>query len=196
VRDWDVLQAQTLPALVAAVAAQPLAAVAAEARRGDDESLRQALASPRYARLALRLLRWASSPAADGPTLGSAADRRLRRLHRRLFDSAAFFVALPVGEQHRVRIRAKRLRYALDLFASALPAKPNRRYVGRLARLQDELGALNDVVVAAELAPRLARAAAVDAKPALDWLRQQHRECAVRAEAALAGLARLQRPWN
>ena len=197
VRDWDVLQGQTLPALLAAVpAAQPLAAPAAEARRRDDESLRQALASPRYARLALRLLRWASSPAGDGPTLDAAAGRRLRRLQRRLFDSAAFFVALPVGQQHRVRIRAKRLRYALDLFGAALPAKPARRYVGRLAHLQDELGALNDVVVAAERAPRLARAAAVDAKPALDWLRQQHRECAVRAEAALAELAGLPRPWR
>ena len=197
VRDWDVLQAQTLPALAAAApAAEPLAARAAEARRRDDEALRQALASPRYARLALRLLRWVDSPADDGPTLASAAAGRLKRLHRRLFGPAAFFVALPVSEQHRVRIRAKRLRYALDLFGAALPAKPAKRYVGRLAHLQDELGALNDAVVAAELAPRLARAAGVDAQPALDWLEQQHRQCAVRAEAALADLAGLPRPWD
>ena len=197
VRDWDVLQAQTLPTLAAALpAAGSLAGHAAELRRGDDEALREALASPRYARLALRLLRWASTPAEDGPTLAAAAGRRLKRLHRRLFEPAAFFVALPVERQHRVRIRAKRLRYGLDLFAPALPSKPTRRYVERLARLQDELGALNDAVVGAALVPTLARAAGVDAQPALEWLRQRHLESALRAEAALAELAGLPRPWD
>ena len=141
-------------------------------------------------------MRWANTVAQGSPTLGSAAGKRLGRLHRRLFDSAAFFVVLPVEEQHRVRIRAKRLRYALDLFASALPAKPTKRYVDELAHLQDELGALNDAVVAAELAPRLARAAQVDATPALDWLEEQRRQHALRAEAALAKLVRLPRPWD
>jgi len=197
VRDWDVLQAQTMPALVAALpAAKPLAERAAEVRRRDDEALRQALASPRHARLALRLLRWANSPVDDGSTLASAAGRRLKRLHRRLFESAAFFVVLPVEEQHRVRIRAKRLRYALDLFASALPAKSTKRYVEKLAHLQDELGALNDAVVAAELAPALARAAGIGAQPALEWLEQRHQSHALRAEAALAELSRLPLPWD
>lgn len=197
VRDWDVLQAQTMPALAAALpAANPLAEQVTQLRRRDDMDLREALAGARYARLALRLLRWAATAAGDGPTLGSAAGKRLARLRRRLFESAAFFVALPVEEQHRVRIRAKRLRYALDLFASALPAKPTRRYVEQLARLQDELGALNDAVVAADLAPRLARAAGVDAQAALDWLGGQRQQHALRAEAGLAELARLPLPWD
>jgi inorganic triphosphatase YgiF len=197
VRDWDVLQAQTLPALVAALPAmQPLAERAAQVRQGDDAALGEALAGARYARLALRLLRWANTPAADGRKLASAAGKRLGRLHRRLFASAAFFVVLPVEEQHRVRIRAKRLRYAVDLFASALRARAARRYVDRLARLQDELGALNDAVVAAQLAPRLARAAGLDAGPALDWLGDQRKLHALSAEAALAELARLPRPWD
>jgi triphosphatase len=197
VRDWDVLQAHTLPALLAALpAAKPLATRAAQARRRDEAALSSALAAARYARLALRLLRWATPPAEDGPTLASAAGKRLARLHRRLFDAAAFFAVLPVQQQHRVRIRAKRLRYALDLFAGALPAKATRRYVEQLARLQDELGALNDVAVATGLVPALARAGGVDPKPALDWLEQQHGRCALRAEAALAGLAGLPRPWD
>jgi triphosphatase len=197
VRDWDVLQAHTLPALLAALpAAKPLATRAAQARRRDEAALSSALAAARYARLALRLLRWANTPAEDGPTLASAAGKRLARLHRRLFDAAAFFAVLPVQQQHRVRIRAKRLRYALDLFAGALPAKATRRYVEQLARLQDELGALNDVAVATGLVPALARAGGVDPKPALDWLEQQHGRCALRAEAALAGLAGLPRPWD
>jgi inorganic triphosphatase YgiF len=197
VRDWDVLLAQTLPALATAVPdAAALLEQAAARRRRDDESLQQALSSPRYARLALRLLRWAGTAAEGGPALASVAGRRLRRLHRRLFDSAAFFVALPVEQQHRVRIRAKRLRYALDLVGAALPAKATRRYVDRLAQLQDELGALNDAVVAEQRALHLAPAAAIDAAPALDWLRQQQRDSALRAEFALAALAGLPPPWG
>jgi triphosphatase len=197
VRDWDVLQAQTLPALVAALpdAGRPLAEQAPELRRRDEAVLQSALSGVRFARLTLRLLRWASSTAAEGPTLASSARRRLARLHRRLFASAMFFVALPVDDQHRVRIRAKRLRYALDLFAATLPAKPAARYIEQLAHLQDELGALNDAVVAAERAPRLARAARIDAAPALGWLEQQRQQHALRAEAALAALHRLPLPW-
>ena len=198
VRDWDVLQAQTMPVLTTALpeVAQPLAQQVAPVRRRDDEALRVALAGARYARLALRLLQWANTAAQDGPTLASSARKRLGRLHRRLFACASFFVVLPVARQHRVRIRAKRLRYALDLFAAALPAKPTARYVEQLAHLQDELGALNDAVVGSELAARLARAAAVDWAPAHDWLEQQRQLHALRAEAALAELARLPLPWD
>ena len=197
VRDWDVLQAQSLPALVAALpSAQPLRERAAELRRRDDGALRDALGSPRYARLALRLLRWAGTPTDDAPTLAAAAGKRLARLHRRLFEEAAFFVALPVKQQHRVRIRAKRLRYALDLFACALPPQRTRRYARQLALLQDELGALNDAVIAGELTPRIARAAGIEARPALDWWERQRGSRALRAEAALAALARLPRPWD
>lgn len=200
VRDGDVLLSQTLPALLAALptAAQREVLVdqASRMRQRADAALREALASARFARLALRLLQWAQAPGAARATLASAASKRLTRLHRRLMDSAAFFVALPTAEQHRVRIRAKRLRYGLDLFAAALPKKPTARYVGQLAHLQDELGALNDAVVAAACVRRIGRAARIDVAPAQDGLaaiRQQH---ALRAEAALAELARLPLPWH
>ena len=198
-RDWDVLQTQTLPALAEALpeAAKRLSEPVLALRGRNDAQLASALASPRFARLALRLLRWSNVPADEsGPTLTSAAQRRLARLHRRLFESAAFFVALPVEEQHRVRIRAKRLRYALDLFAVALPAKPTARYVEKLADLQDQLGALNDAVVAASLVPRASRGAGVDAAPVLAWLEQQRRQHALLAEGALAELSRLPVPWR
>jgi inorganic triphosphatase YgiF len=197
VRDWDVLQASTLKALVAAVPeAAPLADAVGAARRRDDAALQAALQSARFASLTLRLLRWSAGAAACDETLGSSAGKRLRRLHRRLFESAAFFVALPVEEQHRVRIRAKRLRYALDLYAAALPAKATARYVDRLAQLQDELGALNDVVVAAGLLPRLAPAGGTEAEKALAWLGAQQQQHALLAEAGLLRLARLRLPWR
>ena len=197
VRDWDVLQAHTLPALLAAVpAAAPLDGLAARARVRDDHALREALGGVRYARLALRLLRWVNSGNGDEATLAAVANLRLARLHRRLFDAAEFFAALPVRKQHRVRILAKRLRYALDLFASTLPALPAKRYVARLAQLQDELGALNDAVVAAELLRRLPRAAGDQARPADQWLQQQRLLHSVRAERSLADLLRRPVPWG
>jgi CHAD domain-containing protein len=202
VRDWDVLATQTMPALAAALPADAarLAGGIGGLRRQADARLRQTLGDARFARLALRLLRWAGTGAdpraGDSPTLADVAGRRLARLHRRLFEAAQFFVALPVERQHRVRIRAKRLRYALDLFADALPAKPTARYVGQLALLQDELGAINDAVVAAALVRRLARAARADAAAADEWLQQRRQQHALRAEAALAELAQLPRPWR
>ncbi len=199
VRDWDVLQSETLPALAAEVPAVGRAwpDVAASLRAKDDAALASALAGPRFALLALRLLRWSHAAApADRPMLGVAARRRLQRLHRRLFDAAACFVALTVEEQHDVRIRAKRLRYALDLFAAAMPASAAARYVERLARLQDELGALNDAVVAAGLVRRLARRAPGDAARALDVLGRRRQRHALRAEAALATLSRRRPPWG
>jgi inorganic triphosphatase YgiF len=198
VRDWDVLRSQTLPALAAAMpeVAEQVAAQMGTVRHRDDEALAAALAAARFARLALRLLRWAATPAAGGPTLAATARKRLGRLHRRLFDSAAFFIALPLEEQHRVRIRAKRLRYALDLYAAALPAKTTARWVGHLAHLQDELGLLNDMAVAAELLPPVCRQAGADSAAVFDWLARQRQEHALRAEAALAELVRLPAPWN
>jgi inorganic triphosphatase YgiF len=197
VRDWDVLQSATLPAWIDALpAVAPLARGLPSLRRRDDQALQAALASARFARLVLRLLRWAQRGDEDGETLGHVARKRLARLHRRLFAEARAFAELPIEDQHRMRIRAKRLRYALDLFAAALPAKATARYVERLAGLQDDLGALNDLAVAAPLARRLARAARTDAAPVLAWLAQQRQEHAQRAEAALALLARRTPPWK
>ena len=198
VRDWDVLTVQTLPALAEALPelARALAAQVQPLRERDEAQLRAVLAGPRFSRLALRLLQWAHGRDDDGPTLAQAARKKLARLHRRLFDSAAFFAVLPIEEQHRVRIRAKRLRYALDLFACALPAKATARYVDALAQLQDELGVLNDVAVAGDRVPQLARAAGADAAPALAWLEARRHAHVLAAEAALAALSRLPRPWR
>jgi len=192
VRDWDVFQSQTLPELVTALPAlTPLAAQAAEKRRRDDAALRAALACSRLARAALRLLRWAATRPGEAPTLADSARKRLGRLRRRLFADASFFVALPLADQHRVRIRAKRLRYALDLCAVALPAEAAARWGEQLAKLQDELGLLNDAAVATELLQQLGGAAA-----AAEWLAERQRQQALRAELALAALARLPPPWR
>jgi len=78
--------------------------------------------------------------------------RRLRRLAKR----AAHIGTAPEAALHEMRIHAKRLRYAAEVFAPLFPARPARRFLKRLAALQDVLGLLNDGVVAASLMHDLA----------------------------------------
>ena len=52
---------------------------------------------------------------------------------------------------HRLRIRGKRLRYALEGLAGALPRRPLERVYAGLVELQDLLGNLNDHAVANRL---------------------------------------------
>ena len=57
--------------------------------------------------------------------------------------------------RHRVRIAAKRARYAADFFQSLYPKRQVRTYIAGLAGLQDELGRLNDTAVADGLLKKL-----------------------------------------
>jgi len=193
VRDSDVLLLQTLPDLLATMPADaPLHAWVGDARRQRqraDLALCEAMTSARFARLALRLLQWSHTRAMPSPALAEAAAKKLRRLHARLFSAAAFFAVLPASQQHRVRIHAKRLRYALDLFACVLPSRSAASYGKKLAHLQDELGALNDIEVAMARLKKLGSAEGVGPE-AVEWFAQRRQQHALKAEAALADLSR------
>jgi triphosphatase len=76
---------------------------------------------------------------------GGVLDRLMDRLHadgRHLADQ-------PPEQQHRVRIRTKRLRYAMEFFASLYRRRRQRCRYNRLLKhvsaLQDSLGRLNDL---------------------------------------------------
>jgi len=177
-RDADVLVTSTLPAVLAALPAA-LSAL-----------------------LALDLLAWTRSPHDERErTLRQLAPRRLASAHRRLLRAGRFFAALPPAEQHAVRILGKRLRYALDLFAPALPAPAAAaaaNYGAVLAQLQEELGALNDAAVAAATLPELSGDAALlaSARTALAGGRLQQLERVVAVEAGLRALAQTRPPWK
>jgi CHAD domain-containing protein len=78
------------------------------------------------------------------------------RRHRRLRKRGRQVPEAPPEERHRVRIAAKKLRYAAEFFASLYPAKRVARYVGALEGLQDILGALNDAAVVDRLLAEVA----------------------------------------
>jgi triphosphatase len=109
----------------------------------------QALDSPRYARLVRRLgtmLRSRSgartAPArAVAPDLVEARHRALRKAKRQIgpdSDAAAF---------HRLRIAAKRYRYALEFLSDVYPGQ-TKRLIRQTVALQDVLGAHQDAHVA------------------------------------------------
>ena len=190
------------PSAEKAGAVRSLLAAARRRRVRGRRLARAAVGSGRFALLALDLLAWTRSPHDERErTLRQLAPRRLASAHRRLLRAGRFFAALPPAEQHAVRILGKRLRYALDLFAPALPAPAAAaaaNYGAVLAQLQEELGALNDAAVAAATLPELSGDTALlaAARTALAGGRLQQLERVVAVEAGLRALAQTRPPWK
>ena len=92
----------------------------------------------------------------DGPPQHFAA-RVLEKRWRKLCDDGAEIETLPAEALHELRLDAKRLRYAAEVFAPVYPQKSARRFQRRLADLQEELGRSNDAAVATGLVQGLAR---------------------------------------
>ncbi|MEB0057694.1 CHAD domain-containing protein [Variovorax sp. LG9.2] len=175
-RDAEVLAGETLPALTAdsdldsdsdsdrTAAVQWTSLLQTASLSADTYRSRaaHALASPRYARLTLGLAAWLgceSWQSSSGKRARKALQQPLHalargavmRLHRKLRDTGKRLARATPEQRHRVRIAAKRLRYAIDSFQSLYPSKATHRYVRRLGKLQDALGQLNDAQVAGRL---------------------------------------------
>jgi CHAD domain-containing protein len=86
------------------------------------------------------------------------------------------------------------LRYALDLFAVALPKQATARYTDALAELQDMLGLLNDASVAAAVLPQLTKSARIK-KSVQQWSASMEPARVRDIEARLLKLSRLETPW-
>lgn len=91
-----------------------------------------------------------------------AAHALSRRL-RALLGPGDDLAGLPVEALHEIRLHCKRLRYAAEFFAPAFPGRATRRFLARLADLQENLGLLNDGAVAASLMAQLAQPGARNA---------------------------------
>jgi CHAD domain-containing protein len=168
-RDWDVFTAGTGAAAAAALGHdRRLASLlkAAEARRQDAyASLRRMLDGPAFPRLVLAglgllLLRpWRDETPGraallDQP-LAEFAAALLDKGRRKLRKGGEDIDDHPAEALHELRLDAKRLRYAAELFAPLWPGKQARRFLRRLSALQDELGLANDTTVARGLVASL-----------------------------------------
>ncbi|AKM02052.1 CHAD domain-containing protein [Burkholderia pyrrocinia] len=165
VRDWDVFSTESLPALIAADGGGAdwngtLDAARAQSMAARVE-LRHALHSARYARLTLGWLEWLGAlalPPAEGgdaPSLRRHATKRVRRLFGHLYASPSL-TSLDTAARHQVRIDAKRLRYALEFFASLASRRTRNETIKTLARVQSVLGESNDTMVALQHLEQLA----------------------------------------
>ena len=85
----------------------------------------------------------------DGP-LKQQAPRRLRRAFRQLSKRAdGLSSSSPPTDFHQARIRAKRVRYAVEFFESVY-RKPARRLITAATDLQDVLGEHQDGIVSTQ----------------------------------------------
>lgn len=218
-RDLDVFLLETLPAMRAAgaraatdvAAAERALAPLEEHARGQRVAARRdaraAVASKRFARLLLAGAALAATPrfgAPDGsaeaaalaaPAKAFAADV-LGRRHRKFARGVERLHRMSPAERHRLRILAKRLRYATEFFASLFPGRRTRAYRRSLAGLQAELGRLNDATVAAALAAELGGAASPGAAMFVGWAAAQDERAAKALDRARRTFARAAPFWK
>ncbi|UWU80189.1 CHAD domain-containing protein [Bradyrhizobium huanghuaihaiense] len=186
-RDWDVFQLDTLPTIARACPSvagfDALERVAAQRQSEAYRKAHLALDDRRCAVFLISLGGWIETRGWRNDVapedLGRLAEpavnfarRVLSEQHAKVLKRGRRFRSLTVDEVHRVRLAAKRLRYLseflLPLFADR---KSARKFARRLAGLQEELGAFNDMAVTASL---------------LDGLGSEDRDSAV-AAAAITG---------
>lgn len=166
-RDWDVFQLETLPTIAKACPSvagfDALGRAAAECQADAYRKAHRALADRRCAMFLIGLggwietRGWRNDVAAEdlGQLTEPAvnfAQRILSAQYAKVLKRGRRFKSLSADELHRVRLATKRLRYLseflLPLFADR---KSARKFSRRLAGLQEELGAFNDMAVTASL---------------------------------------------
>ena len=212
VRDLDVGIGQLREGAVEGIGSEEVDALDAlidllESRRGDARAmLLEALDSRRYDRLVdgfsaflthgpLRRSAASTAPAAGAvPGIAIERYRKVRKQGRRLDASSE------PGEFHVLRIRCKRLRYALEAVAD-LYGKPARVMNRHLIALQDALGSHQDAIVASQRLRSLAIDHGHDLPPAtvfaMGELAARHTERAERLRSEFPPLFRkLVGPWK
>lgn len=78
----------------------------------------------------------------------TVAERILAHRYKQARRRARHLEALSSAERHALRIELKKLRYAAEFFVPFFDIVPAKKFLGRLGRMQDVLGAVNDVAVA------------------------------------------------
>jgi triphosphatase len=159
VRDWDVFRESALEPVESEAGDVALVEQARAKRRAEAyDELCAALNSPQATSLWLAITRWLRSLAHGRQRSGNLdrpvvkyARRELRRRTKKLEKRGGRITALEEAELHKLRIGAKKLRYAAEFFRDLYPKKRLKRSVKRLTGLQDLLGEMNDACTARNL---------------------------------------------
>jgi triphosphatase len=168
-RDWDVFAEETAPAIQQAVPNDErldrLIAAAARQRQACQKTLAAYLDSPAFRLQSIELAWFAAAsgwhpPAIvsedeTAPSLAAFAATVLQHRWKKLVSSGKRIEDLDVPSLHGVRLRAKRARYAAEMFSTLHRGKASDRFVRRLSVLQQRLGVLNDGAMATHLLAEL-----------------------------------------
>jgi triphosphatase len=148
-------------------------------RIGAFAKAKNAIGSARFRQLVLDATAWIEvgdwTRKADDASLSlrerpvcEAAAAELRRRSKKIRKQGAELATLDPRRRHKLRINAKKLRYATEFFAVAFPGKKSERrrkkFAAKLKKLQSALGDLNDIVVHEGLAKQTIAARATGAK--------------------------------
>lgn len=169
-RDWDVFLDGLGAEVAAAVPEDPriaaLLRLARERREAAYAALRPALKGAALRRIAWEAVALIERRPWRDEAEERAAGRRAEPLDafaasvldkrwRRITEAGEAIADLPDAAFHALRIDAKRLRYAAELFAPLWGRKRARRFLARLAKVQEAFGLANDAVVARSLVASL-----------------------------------------
>jgi triphosphatase len=170
-RDWDVFAEETAPAIRQAVPNDErldrMIAAASRRRRGCQKALAAYLGSPAFRMMGIELAWfvaarfWQARAIVSGeeetapPALVDFAGSVLQHRWMKLVSSGKRIEELDAPSLHAVRLRAKRARYAAEMFSTLHPGKAPDRFIRRLSVLQQRLGVLNDGAVATHLLAEL-----------------------------------------
>ena len=191
-RDADVVATTLLPALAAA-GAPPLPAPP----RAQGSSPADLVRGSAFNSLLLRSLALCAPPALPAAAAEPmpTAQAAIRPLWRRVRRGTQSFMQDSVEEQHRLRKRIKRLRYALEAVQPLLKRKAGERFLRALRRALAALGDLNDLQVADALYRQRALHEP-QAWFAVGYLAAQRKVALATAAAALARLEVLKIAWR
>jgi inorganic triphosphatase YgiF len=167
-RNWDVFIESVLPALPVTEDQQPalerIGVAAREEAERHRNKVKSAVGSARYTALLLALGAWIVGEGWRQAGLPSEAlTQKVRKAAPQLVQHAAARVRKRARGfdlhrpecLHKVRIAAKKERYAREFFAALEHGRKAARRHDLLAGMQDELGTLNDSFVARELVAQL-----------------------------------------
>jgi inorganic triphosphatase YgiF len=158
-RDLDVLLAEICAPVTAALPSEPrlaaLAGIITDNRYAMRRNAVRHLESREFGQLMIRLAALLHTSTLDealaAETVAAYAAGRVKRLRRKVRELA---IAARLDEPtslHALRIGIKRLRYALEFFATLTRGKGQRRLASWLAEIQGTLGELNDLANAGQL---------------------------------------------
>ena len=194
-RDTDVIAQTLLPALAAA-GAPPISPTASAAGPSPGEVVRGAPFNALLLR-SLALCKELLLPETDAALMPTKPTARaaVQPLWRQVRRAAPAFASASVDDQHRLRKRLKRLRYALEAVQPLYKEKSGDRFLRALRRALGALGELNDL----QVADALYRQRALVEPPAwfaVGYLAARRPAALDKAAASLARLTALKLAWR